>query len=96
MKKIIWSPEAENDYEENINYLLKDWSIVDAQNFIDEVEATLILLQKFPEMYPLSTYKHVRKGVICKQISLLYRINHNNIELLRFWGTRQDPVKLKI
>jgi plasmid stabilization system protein ParE len=98
MYKIIWSPEAEQDYERNIDYLLNNWTLKEATNFVIEVEETIEHLKKFPKMYSLSSYKNVRKKVICKQISLLYKINEENstVELLRLWDTRQNPNKLKL
>lgn len=37
MRDIEWSPKAETDYYAIIDFLLKNWSINEAQNFIDQV-----------------------------------------------------------
>lgn len=96
MLKIFWSIDAKEDYKKNIDYLLNEWSITEAQNFIDEVDHILELLLIFPRMFPLTKYKGVRKGIICKQISILYRISKNRIELVRFWNNMQDIKKIKL
>ncbi|MGQ0828873.1 MAG: hypothetical protein ACT4ON_10835 [Bacteroidota bacterium] len=36
-KRIIWSDEAKADYSSNIDYLLKEWTTADAQEFVDNV-----------------------------------------------------------
>ena len=33
--EIIWSPEAQNDYWNNIQYLLEEFSVEVAQDFIE-------------------------------------------------------------
>ena len=36
MRKIRWNPLSKTDYYNNIDFLLKEWSEKEAQNFIDE------------------------------------------------------------
>ncbi len=91
MLTIIWSDKAKEDYEQNINYLVSDWSVKDAVEFVDNVNTILQNLPDFPEMFPDTGYKAVRKGVVCKQISILYVIRPDSIELLRFWNNHQNP-----
>lgn len=95
MRKIIWSDEAKSDYDNNISFLLENWSAAEAQEFVDEVSFILKNLPAMPEMFPSFGYKKIHKGIVCKQISILYRISPDTIELLRFWNNYQDPDKLK-
>ena len=92
---LIWSLEAKLDYSDNIDYLIEYWSINAAQQFIDKVHHILKLLPSMPEMFPLSNYQNVRKGIICKQITILYQVFGTEIILLRFWNNKQDPSKFK-
>lgn len=94
--EIIWSEQARRDYEENIKYLLKEWSEVSAMNFIDEVDAILELLKTNPKLFPETDYMSVRKVVIRKQITLFYKEEGSSLFLVRFWNTFQDPDKLKL
>ncbi|MFY0688280.1 MAG: type II toxin-antitoxin system RelE/ParE family toxin [Cyclobacteriaceae bacterium] len=71
--EIIWSEEAKLDYDENLKYLLKEWSEEVAINFISEVEIILRLIKSNPKLYPLSDYKSIRQAVIRKQITLFYK-----------------------
>lgn len=94
--EIIWSDDAKFDYEENIEYLLKEWSEKSAINFIEEVDAVLELLKVNPKLYPWSDYQAIRRAVIRKQITLFYQESESTIYLVRFWNTYKDPRSLKI
>ena len=94
-RKIVWSDEAEEDYSDNIDSLLADWSLNEAKEFIDEANNVIRIITVQPECFPLSDYKKIRKALICKQISLLYQVKKSEIILLRFWNNKQDPKKLK-
>ena len=94
--EIVWSDDALIDYHQNIDYLLKEWTEQVALEFIEEVEATIELINDFPELYPLTEYLGVRKALVRKQITLFFRIKDEKIHLIRFWNNYQDPKKLKL
>lgn len=88
---ISWSPEAIDDYAANIDYLLKEWSLKDAEEFLDNAAETIHIISLMPEAFPISDYRNIRKAVICKQISLLYMADKSEVILLRFWNNKQTP-----
>lgn len=92
---IIWSDDAKLDYEENIEYLLSEWTEESAINFIEEVETILELIVNNPKLYPKSDYKSIRRAVIRKQITLFYQEKKSSIYLVRFWNTYKDPNSFK-
>jgi plasmid stabilization system protein ParE len=92
----VWSDDALIDYNQNIDYLLKEWSERVALEFVEDVETTIELIKDFPELYPLTEYLGVRKALVRKQITLFYRIKDNEIHLIRFWNNYQDPKRLKL
>jgi plasmid stabilization system protein ParE len=92
----VWSDDALIDYNQNIDYLLKEWSEKVALEFVEDVEATIELINDFPELYPLTEYLGVRKALVRKQITLFFRIKDEKIYLIRFWNNYQDPKKLKL
>ncbi len=93
---IIWSDDARLDYDENIEYLLKEWSEKSASTFIEEVESVLELLKINPKLYPMTDYQSIRRAVIRKQITLFYQEKSSSIYLVRFWNTYKDPQSLKL
>ncbi len=94
--EIVWSDDAKLDYEENIEYLLKEWTEQSAIQFIEEVDAILELLKINPKLYPLSEFKSVRRAVVRKQITLFYQERKSTVYLIRFWNTFRNPNSLKI
>ncbi len=52
-------------------------------------------ISKMPELFPLSDYRDIRKCVVRKQISIIYTVKDDKIELVRVWNNKQNPKKLK-
>jgi plasmid stabilization system protein ParE len=94
--EVIWSDDAVSDYYQNIDYLLKEWSEKVATEFIEDVDITIDLIKINPELYPLTNHLEVRKAVIRKQVTLFYKVSNQNIYLLRFWNTYQNPKDLNL
>ena len=91
-KPIIWSPLSENDFENILDYLDKNWGKKVASNFIELTENLLNQLTTNPRQYPIIyKRKKVRKCVLTKHNSLFYRDGKTSIEILRIYDTRQDP-----
>lgn len=97
MRTVHWNKLAVLDYYDNIDYLLREWSEKEAQQFIDEVYDTEFILKQGNIEFQNTDLPGIRRCVICKQISLLYRvIDESNIEFLRFWNNYQDDKKTKV
>ena len=95
-RQIIWSPSAENDFEEILNYLSINWDNRIVNNFIDRLDKYIGVIDNNPKYFPLINKKlKIRKCVITKQNSLFYRASKDRIELIRLFDTRQNPDKLK-
>jgi hypothetical protein len=59
---------------------------------LDTTEKVLDGIAEHPMMFPASQKSpSIRKAVITKQTSLLYRIAANEIQLLHFWDNRRNP-----
>ena len=95
-KLIIWSPSSENDFENILDYLNKNWGNKVAFNFIELTENLLNQIAINPRQFPVFyKRKKVRKCVLTKHNSLFYRDGKTNIEILRIYDTRQDSNTLK-
>lgn len=93
---VIWAPQAKRDFWNNIDYLEAEWSEKVAYNFIEKVNTTVELLKNDNVLFIKTNFKSIYKIVITKHISLYYRIENTNLELLRFWNTFQDTKKFKL
>lgn len=97
MRTIYWSQTAQNDYWDNIEFLLNRWSESEAIDFINEVEQVLNILRQGKVVFKPTGYKNTYQITVVKQITLYYLINRNNdIELLRFFNNHQNPEKLRL
>jgi plasmid stabilization system protein ParE len=96
--EIIWSSEALKSYDQNIQYLSKEWSPKEVDSFLKQTDYVLSRLQEQPRSFsPSPKSKSVRRARMNKYITLYYRyfIQRKQIILLSFWNTKQDPQKLK-
>ncbi|RFC54976.1 type II toxin-antitoxin system RelE/ParE family toxin [Brumimicrobium aurantiacum] len=79
---IIWSEEAKYSYENIIDDILAKWNVKTALNFEQKVNNLLEKLQINNHLYPATNYKDLRKCVVHKNSSLIYKINQENIEVV--------------
>jgi plasmid stabilization system protein ParE len=95
--KIIWTPDAENTFRQNVFYLIEEWNGVVAENFIAKTEEVIAVISTHPLLYPIFLKgKRIHKCLVVKQISLYYRIFDDRIDLLIFWNNFQNPRRLKL
>ena len=95
-KKLIWSPLAEKDFVNILEYLQLNWENKVLENFIEITDRMIIQIVLNPKQFPIISKKHkVRKCVLTKHNTLFYKINLQSIHILRIYDTRQDPMKLK-
>lgn len=94
--QIIWSPAAEADLENVLNYLKENWSKRILIKFINKVEDTTALLVEDPALFPIINQElNIRKCVLTNQNTMFYRASKSKIEIIRLFDTRQNPKKLK-
>jgi plasmid stabilization system protein ParE len=94
-KQIVWSHFAENDFDKILDYLNLNWNEAIANQFIDLTEHTLKQISIDPKLFPfIDKRSKIRKCVLTRHNSMFYRITENQIQILRIYDTRQDPVNL--
>ena len=96
--KISWSPEADETFSQNIDYLFKEWSEKEVEKFINQTQQVIHRIQIFPESYPegIKNNKY-RKARLNKYTIMFYRYYKSKgaIVIITFWNVKQDPNKLK-
>jgi hypothetical protein len=90
MLSVLWSIKAKTDYWSNIEYLENYWSLKEVHNFMVKVDELTELLSKGTVLFKPTDYKNTFQVVVIKQITLYYKIENNEIILLRFWNNYQD------
>ena len=92
--QIRWTELAIEDYNEVVNYLLKNWPVKVAEDFIAKMERRIYILSGQPFIGIASEKKPMIRSIqITKHNRLYYRIVNNTIELLNLFDTRKDPEK---
>lgn len=95
MMNIIWSDLAVADVSENIYYLEKEWTEKEVIRFNKKIDELLENLSKKNVFFKPTELKDIFQIVVIKQITLFYKIQGNDIILLRFWNTYQNPKSIK-
>jgi len=91
-KRITWSPLAEHDLSNIMNYLDQNWEKKVAANFINLTDSFIHQISINPKQFPfIHKRKGIRKCVLTKHNTLFYRDKRSAVEILRIYDTRQDP-----
>jgi len=89
MNKIVWSDLAYLSFTDIANYLTEHYSIEAAIRFDEEVEYLLEKLESFEHLCPpYERRPTLRKCVINRHSSLLYRVDGKTIHLVSFFDNR--------
>ena len=95
--KILWTNHALSELENTIEYLKENWTERELKNFSKELDYTIELISKKPELFQVSNKnKNVRRAVVAKFNNLYYRLNKETVEILSFFSNRQNPDRIKI
>ena len=98
MWELEWTPQAEIQYYDILSYWVEhNGSNSYSMKIMKEVEKSEDLLMYNPfigqEHYLSSPYTKIRRLLVLKHFSIIYRIT-DKIEILSFWDNRNDPKKL--
>lgn len=95
--KILWTDHALSELENTVIYLEENWTERELKNFSRELDNTIELISKNPELFQVSgKRKNVRRVVVARFNTLYYRINTDSVEILSFFSNRQDPDKIRL
>lgn len=88
---VLWTDQALQNAISIKEYLLLKFSDKEVDNFFSLLAAFEFAVSAFPELYPVSSArKKVRRAVLSKVLSVFYRTNKNNIEVLAILDNRCD------
>jgi len=95
--KVYLSSQASAKLEKISNFILQKWDKKTRDKFIERLISKFNQISNYPNSCPKSTKKSgIYKCVLSKQTTFYYRINNNEIEIITFFDSRQDPERLKI
>lgn len=95
--KILWTDNALKELEKTIEYLEENWTKTALRNLAINLEETLTLVSKNPNLFQVSDIKkEIRRVIVLSHNTLYYRIGNNQIEIISFFSNRQSPKKRKL
>jgi plasmid stabilization system protein ParE len=95
--EIKWSKQADNSFDQIINYLYAEWGDRVVQAFVRKTYDFFDILAEFPEIGSLQIQdKGIRGFSLIKQVIVFYKVKENSIVILDFFDTRQNPEKKKL
>jgi len=88
---------AISELKDTLEYLGEDWTEKELSNFSKELDHTIELISKNPELFQVSKKKkEVRKAVVARYNNLYFRTKNDTVEILSLFSNRQDSDKIKI
>ena len=95
--RILWTDHALYELGKTVKHLEENWTEKELEKFSRELDHTLELISKNPELFPISKKKkNIRRAVVARFNTLYYRHNNESVEIISFFSSRQDPNKRKI
>jgi plasmid stabilization system protein ParE len=95
--KILWTDNALKELEKTIEYLEENWTDKELRNLAESLEETISLISQNPQIFQASEKKKdIRRAVILSLNTLYYRVSEDKVEILSFFGNRQNPKKRKL
>ena len=95
--KVNWTSESERTFNQNLEYLSKEWDNTVMNHFLDRVDEVIKKIQINPLLFPLHRVEEqIHKCVIHERIILYYKVTDDRIDLLTFWNTYQNPSRLNL
>ena len=87
---IKWTPKALETFEAISLQLIERWNVKTAFAFDKKVDAAIKQLEKNPKIHQVSKTYTLRKCVVHKNVSLIYKIRENTVELILFIDNRDN------
>ncbi|MBI9036609.1 MAG: type II toxin-antitoxin system RelE/ParE family toxin [Bacteroidales bacterium] len=91
--KIKWTDNALTELEKIYQYLEENWTSEELNKLSLEIERTVNLISNYPNIFPVSERKNIRKVIVKRFNTLYYREKGQTIEILSFFSNRQSPEK---
>jgi len=90
--EIVLTPHAKDTLISIISFIQLKWGDKSAAKFVERTYKVLDTIAQQPYIFKVYQVNNVRKGLITKHTSVIYRVLDDRIEVLFFWDNRQEPV----
>ncbi|MFI5137274.1 MAG: type II toxin-antitoxin system RelE/ParE family toxin [Sphingobacteriales bacterium] len=90
--EIILTPKGKETLLATVLFIKIKWGDKVAEKFVEKAYRVLDTIAQQPYLFKAYQGNDVRKGLINKHTSVIYRVLQNRIEVLFFWDNRQEPI----
>lgn len=95
-RQVIISKKAQKSLTEIGLYIESKFSVNARIDFMKKFRDSVVVASVNPEIFPLAVGgKKIRKCVVSKKTSFLYKFNSIRLEIISIFDTRQNPNKIK-
>lgn len=95
--RIRWTKRASEDVESIISFLELEWNESVILKFIRILNSKLESISYFPYLgVQITDDKELRALLITNHTRIYYRVDKNNLIVLRLFDTRKDPKKFNL
>lgn len=85
---VIWSSEALETLDEILEYIFETWGLQPTLEFQNDLTALITGITKNKSLCPKSKVRNLRKCVVSRQTSLIYKFSGSKIQLVTFVDNR--------
>jgi plasmid stabilization system protein ParE len=89
--EIVFTPTGKETFLSITSFINQKWGDKSAEKFVEKAYKVLDTISGQPHLFKAYQENDVRKGLISKQTSVVYRVLNDRIEVLFFWDNRQEP-----
>lgn len=89
--EIVFTPKAKETFLYTTLQIKEKWGLKSANNFVARSHEVFKTISLQPFIFKTYSDMNIRKGLITKQTSFLYRVLDDKIEILVIWDNRQEP-----
>ena len=91
--EIKFTPKAEQTFDAVAEQINLNWGEKVLIDFEEKMLKSLSLISRNPLIYPIIFKSaEVRRCVLHKNCSMLYRVMGSSVEIICFWDNRQEPL----
>jgi len=88
--KIVWSDEALAALDHILEYVFEEWGINPVLDLQDEIERLIGAIRSNKRLCPDSKITGLRKCVLSRQTSLIYKTAKSHLEIVTLLDNRSD------
>ena len=94
--KVFWTDEAIRNLESILDYLNKNWTQREVDNFRKKLGKQIDLIEKNPKLFPISNFnRRLRKAVLSKQTTIFYELSGQVLYLVYLFNNKQSIERIR-